>query len=456
MKKAKILKHLKYLKIQISKFLNLYNLFQKSQKSMNLLLFLTLSLCFLPYWAMQTSSFLSENQYTTNISIVNISVEDLKVSYSNITGLSNFLVSCSSVPSQVVIATASQNDVYMELDMMKYFNISKILEELGEDSLYIDYRYYRVYARASNSGSSLNVSVDLPTKHSSQEHITAIAWCMNSGKQSSGYSIYPYGPFNNGGEKLTLKVIYSVPLRAHEVKLQTNLLASYMNLSFYTVYDHFGSRLYPSSNEEEVFYIPDSNQYNTYIDNDFFTVQDNTYSRLANALETTNINQTLAEFNAMLRKQNFLPVALEMSLIKSSTAIAPNLNISKIESTSNSISVSLRALGPGKYVSYLTTVDGFSETSWLSLWNGEDSYGNLLSNFKKSECQYTEDYQILNYGGLNPGTEYIFEYITTQPGPINRTDFNIGWKRISTTSNEASFLGAQIILLFLIIHCLIN
>lgn len=418
---------------------------------MSFFLVLTLYLCFSSLFAVQPSTFLSENQNVSNISVI-----DIKVNHSNITGLSNFLVSCSSVPSQVLIVTSSGYDFGEDIPMLPYFNFSRVLKELGENSLYIDYRYYRVYAKALNSGSNLNISLDLPTKHNIFENLTAIAWCMDNTSQSSGYSIGSYGPFNNRGVPITIKVTYSQPLRTEEVKLQTNLLASYLNLSFYSTYDHFGTRLYPNSNEEKVFYVPYFNEYNTYLDNDFFAVQDNNYERLSDALNSTNINQTLAGFNTKLKQQNFLPVATAMSVTATRTII-PNFEIRNIESTSNSVSFQGRTLGQGKFSSFFTTKTDpiINNISWLSFWNGEDMYGNPLPNLRQAECNYS-DYQIFNYGGLNSNTAYAFQYFMNQPGPFQLIEVVLGGSTIETKSNQAIMLGSQIIALLLLIHCLIN
>lgn len=199
---------------------------------MNFFLVLSLFLCYSSSLALATSSFLNENQNTSNISVI-----EVEVSHSNITGFSNFVISCSSVPTQVAIVAASGYDFDLSNPMIHYFNLSRVLNELGENSMYIDYRYYRVYAKISNSASNTNISVDLPTKHNFQENLTAVAWCMDNTSQSSGYSVGPYGPFNNGGVPLTITVTYSIPLRAEEVELQANLLTDYLNLSFYSVYD---------------------------------------------------------------------------------------------------------------------------------------------------------------------------------------------------------------------------
>lgn len=424
---------------------------------MNYLLLLTLSFCFSSFLALRPSSFLSENTNTSNIS-----VSAVKVSYSNISGLSNFIVSCSSVPTQVVIVLASQNDFYNAKSMSPYMNVSRVLRELGGRSLYTDYRYYRVYAAASNSGSNLSVSLDLLTKHSSQEHLSAIAWCAIDDSFSSGYLIDSYGPFSNGGVRSTIKVTYSQPLTAEEVPVQASLLtiylANYYDLSFSMVYDHFGrSILPPYSNEEKIFYIPDSNEYNTYLDINYFAMKDNNYAKLTDALNATNINQTLAGFNEMLQKQKFLPVALRMSVALYKVKV-PELDVGKYDSTSNSVSIWLKALAPGKFATTFYQGKYIGDTyNYLSFWNGEDLYGNPLPNFRMVECNFSEDYQIWNYTGLASNTSSLFQYYISQPGPIQDSfDLISGFILNWTKSSQAWLLGVQIIGLLFAIYCLIN
>lgn len=414
---------------------------------MNIFLVLALSLCFSPFLALKTSSFLGENQNASNISVV-----DVKVSHSNNTGLSSFIISCSSVPTQVAIVTASQNDIDFSTQMINYFDLSRVLKQLGESSLYIDYRYYRVYAKVSNSGSNTNISVDLPTKHSPNEYLTAIAWCMDNSSQSSRYRVGPYGPFNNSGVPLTIKVTYLRPLKAEEVELQTKIIASFFNLSSYTAYDHFGTRLYPNMNEEKAFYIPKSNEYNTYLDIDYFQAQDSSYSRLSNALNETNLKKTIIAFSYKQLDQNFTAYVTNMT-VTPSTYITANLAQRGSSSTSNSININIGTFYTGKYASYLTRDEQMLDhVSWLSFWNGEDLYGNPLPNFRMIECNYAVETKVLSYSGLDSGALYFFQYYMNHVEPfLDPTELIFGETQISTQFNQATMLGAQILVLFLMV-----